>query len=123
MVTPATFGEFIASRRKQAELTMREFADRIRVTAPYLSDIEKGRRAAPDSKLEAIALALKLTQVEREEMFDLAARTRDHQVSIDLTDYIMDTDGARIALRRAKERALTDEQWEQIVKIIEGDWE
>lgn len=119
----STFGEFIADRRKQAELTMREFADRIGVTAPYLSDIEKGRRAAPDAKLETIAIELRLTQAEKEEMYDLAAHTREHQVSVDLTDYIMDTDGARVALRRAKERALTNAQWEEIVRVIEGNWE
>lgn len=39
------FGKFIAERRKQHEYTMRQFADMIAVTAPYFSDIEKGRRS------------------------------------------------------------------------------
>lgn len=115
------FGEFVAQHRKQHGYTMRKFADMIGVTAPYLSDIEKGRRAAPDGKLEEIAAALRLSRVERERMFDLAALTRDNQVSADLTGYIMDTDLARVALRRAKERDLSDTQWRNIIDIIEGD--
>ena len=54
-------------------------------------------------------------------MFDLAARTRDNQVSADLSGYIMETDLARVALRRAKERDLSDKQWKSIIDIIEGE--
>lgn len=115
------FGEFVAERRKLHGYTMRRFADMIGVTAPYLSDIEKGRRAAPDGKLEEIASALRLSGVERERLFDLAALTRDNQVSADLTGYIMDTDLARVALRRAKERDLSESQWRSIIDIIEGE--
>ncbi|QTH59264.1 helix-turn-helix domain-containing protein [Corynebacterium hindlerae] len=114
------FGRFVSERRKQHEYTMRRFADMIGVTAPYLSDIEKGRRAAPDGKLEEIATALKLSRAEREQMFDLAALTRENQVSADLSGYIMETDLARVALRRAKEQDLSDRQWENIINIIEG---
>lgn len=121
MDTRLEFGKFLADHRKRYEYTMRQFADMIGVTAPYLSDIEKGRRAAPDTKLEDIAAALRLTSAERERMFDLAARTRDNQVSADLSGYIMDTDLARVALRRAKERKLSDEQWKSIIDIIEGE--
>ncbi|MCS4484002.1 helix-turn-helix domain-containing protein [Gleimia sp. 6138-11-ORH1] len=53
------FGEFITERRKHHEYTMRQFAGMICVTAPYLSNIEKVRRAAPNSKHEDIAVALR----------------------------------------------------------------
>ena len=115
------FGKFIAEHRKQLEYTMRQFAEMIGVTAPYLSDIEKGRRAAPDSKLDEIASVLRLTTPEREHMFDLAAKTRDNQVSADISGYIMETDLARVALRRAKERELSDQEWKSIIEIIEGE--
>lgn len=121
MDTRLEFGKFLADHRKRHEYTMRQFADMIGVTAPYLSDIEKGRRAAPDTKLKDIAAALRLTGAERERMFDLAARTRDNQVSADLSGYIMETDLARVALRRAKERDLSDKQWKSIIDIIEGE--
>ena len=53
-------------------------------------------------------------------MFDLAALARENQVSADLSGYIMETDFARVALRRAKERNLSDRQWENIINIIDG---
>nr|WP_244955913.1 helix-turn-helix transcriptional regulator [Rothia nasimurium] len=100
---------------------MRAFAEKVDMAASYISDIEKGRRAAPDSKLEIIATALSLTSVEREEMFDLAALTRDDQTPTDLTEYIRETDNARVALRRAKDRNYSDQDWQKIIDIIEGD--
>lgn len=120
MSTTDTFGTFIEVRRKELGLTMRKFAEMIEVTAPYLSDIEKGRRAAPDSKLEQIASSLQLNREDREKMYDLAALTRDNQVSTDLSGYIMENDHARVALRRAKERNLDDDQWARIISIIES---
>lgn len=115
------FGKFIEAKRKAAQLTMRAFADKADMTASYLSDVEKGRRAAPDSKLEAITAALALTPAEREEMYDLAALTRDDQTPTDLTEYIRETDNARVALRRAKDRNYSDADWQRIIDIIEGD--
>lgn len=121
MAESETFGTFLEQHRKDQDLTMRRFADMIGVTAPYLSDIEKGRRAAPDAKLENIADVLHLNREEREKMYDLAALTRENQVSTDLSGYIMETDMARVALRRAKERNLSQRQWADILDIIEGE--
>ena len=121
MAESETFGAFLEQHRKDRDLTMRRFADMIGVTAPYLSDIEKGRRAAPDAKLESIADVLHLNRDEREKMYDLAAHTRENQVSTDLSGYIMETDMARVALRRAKERNLSQQQWADILDIIEGE--
>lgn len=120
MTKSESFGAFLEAHRKTQGLTMRKFADAIGVTAPYLSDIEKGRRAAPDGKLGDIAETLRLSRSERERMYDLAALTRENQVSIDLSGYIMQTDMARVALRRAKEHDLSDQQWRDIIDIIEG---
>ena len=121
MAESETFGTFLEQHRKDQDFTMRRFADMIGVTAPYLSDIEKGRRAAPDAKLENIADVLHLNREEREKMYDLAALTRENQVSTDLSGYIMETDMARVALRRAKERNLSQQQWADILDIIEGE--
>ena len=115
------FGKFIETKRKDAHLTMLAFAEKVDMAASYISDVEKGRRAAPDSKLETIAYTLSLTPVEREEMFDLAALTRDDQTPTDLTEYIRETDNARVALRRAKDRNYSDQDWQKIIDIIEGD--
>lgn len=44
--------------RERAGLGLRETARRAKVSAPYLSDIELGRRDCPDRTLERIVAAL-----------------------------------------------------------------
>lgn len=112
------FGEFIATRRKERGITLRGFAEKLDIAPAYLSDIEKGRRYAPAHKLDAIARLLVLTTAEREQLFDLAARTRDDQVSSDLSGYIMETDMARVALRRARDAGLSPDGWEKVLRVI-----
>ena len=35
------FGDFIARKREQKKITLREMARLLQITAPYLSDVEK----------------------------------------------------------------------------------
>ena len=114
------FGTFLANKRKEKGLTMREFASRLDITAPYLGDIEKGRRAAPENKLDEIASILDLSSQEKDFLFDAAARTRDNHVSADISGYIMNTSNARVALRRAQQKDFSDKDWESVIKFIEG---
>src|ERR1700694_3051592 len=58
----AALGEFIRSRRRLAKLSLRDPAERTRVSTPYLSQIERGLRLEPSVRvLKAIALALDLS--------------------------------------------------------------
>jgi transcriptional regulator with XRE-family HTH domain len=41
-----SFGEFILERRKKLDMTGRELANKLSISAVYLCDIEKGRKAA-----------------------------------------------------------------------------
>ena len=48
-----TFGEFLQRKREEKQITLRKMAEMLHVSAPYLSDIEKGRRNPPEmEKLE-----------------------------------------------------------------------
>lgn len=105
------FGEFILNHRTAAGMTMREFADRIGVSAPYVSDIEKGRRDAPDTKLAIIADVFQLDREERAEMYELAARTRPGQVPVDLVAYIMGSAALRAAIRAARDAGSHSGSW------------
>lgn len=102
------FGKFLHEHRMKAELTMRALSEKVDISTSYLSDVEKGRRSAPDTKLEALATVLNLSEAERERMYDLAALTRDDQTPADLSDYIRETENARVALRRARNKNFTD---------------
>ncbi len=62
-----TLGEFIRETREAAGLSLRELARRVEITAPFLSDIELGRRAPAEKNLALIAkeLGIPLEQIHQ----------------------------------------------------------
>jgi len=54
-------GERIRELRDQQDLSVRELAKKIEVSAPFLSDVELGRRHPSDEVLEMIAKVLNTT--------------------------------------------------------------
>ena len=84
------FGEFIQRKRVEKQIPLRKMAERIGISAPYLSDIEKDRRNPPEmDKLELISQVLLLSEDEKSTMLDLAGRKRN-SVAPDLPGYIME---------------------------------
>lgn len=114
-----SFGQFISEKRKAANITLRRFAAIIGIAPAYLSDIEKGNRYPPDrEKLDDIAKALNLPQQEIDRMYDLAAAGRENGISPDLPEYVMKTDKCRVALRLAREKGATDEDWQKVIDLL-----
>lgn len=112
-----SFGRFMAEKRKKTGLTLRAVADMLGIAPAYLSDIENDRRYPPDmKKLKLIADILKLTESERDVMFDLAGKGK-HTISPDLPDYIMSSETVRAALRKARKTA-TDKDWIEFLKML-----
>ena len=113
-----TFGDFLKHRRNEKKMTMREMADLLGVSAPYLSDVEKGRRYPPDMpRLEIIAHALLLNDEEYAYMLDLAGRARN-SVAPDLPEYIMERDYVSAALRTARDLDAGEEEWMRFVEDL-----
>jgi transcriptional regulator with XRE-family HTH domain len=54
-------GEFIRAQRRLAKLSLRDLAERARVSNPYLSQIERGMHAPSVRVLTSIAAALGLS--------------------------------------------------------------
>jgi transcriptional regulator with XRE-family HTH domain len=54
-------GEFIRRQRELQELSMRQLADLVGISNPYLSQIERGLREPSEKVLEAIAENLELS--------------------------------------------------------------
>jgi transcriptional regulator with XRE-family HTH domain len=61
-----TLGERIRERRLELGITLREFARRVDVSAPYLTDLEAGRRNPGPEVLARIAGALQLPAADLE---------------------------------------------------------
>ncbi len=111
-----TFGEFIKGKRQENGITLRAFADLLSIAPAYMSDIEKAKRNAPTQEiLEKMVKVLKLSSDEANELFDLAASSKD-AIAQDLKEYVSDNQNVRVALRKAKDLNLGDDEW---IKIIE----
>jgi transcriptional regulator with XRE-family HTH domain len=57
----SSFGEYIRRQRELHELTMRQLADLVCISNPYLSQIERGLREPSERVLEAIADNLEMS--------------------------------------------------------------
>ena len=111
-----TFGELIKEKRLEKGITLRAFADKVGIAPAYMSDIEKSKRNAPTQEiLEKMVSVLELSQEKSNELFDLAAKSKDG-VAKDLKDYVSDNQNVRAALRKAKDLNFGDDEW---IKIIE----
>ena len=117
MENEKSFGRFLISKRQEKEISARQLAIALDYSAAYICDIEKDRRHVPDEILEKLPVLLHLSEEEKEEMYDLAARSRN-TVSADLPEYIMEKDIVRAALRTAKKHNATDKQWEDFIRRI-----
>jgi transcriptional regulator with XRE-family HTH domain len=57
----SALGNFIRRQRELSEVSMRQFADLVGISNPYLSQIERGLRAPSEQVVHAIADALKIS--------------------------------------------------------------
>lgn len=116
-----TFGAFLTEKRKERQITLREFARRMDISAEHVCNIEKCRRPAPGADvLERITVVLNLSKTEKEEMYDLAVNSKNtgNAVPADLTGFLNDNRVVLTALRTAKDVDATDEEWEAFIKML-----
>ena len=112
------FGDFIAQKREEKKITIREMAQKLNITAPYLSDVEKDRRNPFNlDKLELLASILLLSEEEKTIMLNLAGKKRK-EVAPDLPEYIMGRDYVSAALRTARDLNAGEEEWLEFVKEL-----
>jgi transcriptional regulator with XRE-family HTH domain len=80
MLLRYAIGSALRRIRLDRELTLRTVADTARISMPYLSEIERGRKEPSSEILEVICRALGLSLV------DLLAEATDEANVVDLTD-------------------------------------
>jgi transcriptional regulator with XRE-family HTH domain len=118
MIIYHNFGDFIAKKREERRITLREMARRLDVSAPYQSDVEKDRRYPFDTgRLEKIVSILNLDKQEQELMYDLAGKRRS-SVSPDLPEYIMERYYVSAALRTARDMNAGEAEWMKFVEEL-----
>lgn len=112
-----TFGEFLQKKREENDITLREMARKLGVSAPFLSDVEKGR-AAPLTKerLEKVATILDLSPEEQNEMYTIVSKQKNI-VAPDVSDYVM-RDYVSAALRTAQDLNAGEAEWQRFVEEL-----
>ena len=118
------FGEYIKSIRKARRKSLRETARAIGVSAPYFSDVERGRRCAfTAERLEALKVFLEMSPKEANDMYDKAAKSYSSKgdnvaVPQDISSYIVDSSYIISALRTLKEEGVDERDWENMVNAF-----
>lgn len=113
-----SFGEFISQKRLEKEITLRSLADQLHVSAPFLSDVEKGRRNPFDlDRMNQLADILFLNNDEKVLMYELAGKDRN-TIAPDLPEYIMERDYVSAALRTARDLGAGEAEWLAFVEDL-----
>lgn len=115
-----SFGRFVRQRREELGLTVRGMAAELDMTPAYLSDIEKGNRYAPTKHMDKLRKLLKVLDDDEQAFLDLASANRGNQYE-DINPYLGKQPLARVALRKARDLNLSDEQWKAFIKAMDKE--
>lgn len=114
----ANFGEFLTAKREERDLTLREMARQMGVSAPFLSDVKKNRSAPlTKERLDKVAEILHFDTDEKTAMYDLVGRQRN-TVAPDLPEYIIGRDYVAAALRTARDLNAGEAEWLRFVEEL-----
>lgn len=114
------FGDYVRKKRLEKGINLRKLAEKLDIAPAYMSDLENNHRYPPEKeKLYKIAEVLHLSEDETNTLFDLAGGNKKNPISPDLTDYIMEQDKSRVALRIARDKGFGEKEWEKIIQILE----
>lgn len=114
------FGIFINNKRIENQISLRQFAKILQISAEYLSKIENGVRPAPSKDiLMRMAEKLKLNDNEKEIFYDLAAQTKSECfIAVDLAEYINSHPVIYRTLRLSKRANVSNEAWNEFERRI-----
>ena len=112
-----SFGEYIKDQREFLGKSIRGLAAELEMTPAYLSDIEKGNRNAPKNYLEKIIKVMLISDEYIYDFYDLAGESRyDYS---DIFPYIKDEPLARLALRKARDKRISADQWKKFINDLD----
>ena len=107
-----TLGEYIRELREKNDFSLREFAKRLNLSAPFVSDIELGRRYPSENVLEKIAETLGIPPEE--------LRSYDTRIPMSEIKRLAKTNPAYgIALRKLADKKISPEEIIQMAEKVE----
>ena len=115
-----TFGELLVLLREQRKVTLRELAREIGISAPFLSDVEKGKRAALTAdRIEKVVVALDLNSSEKTALYDAAGKQKN-TIPPDLPNYIMEHKYVSTAIRAARDLDASEDDWNCFIDTLKN---
>lgn len=121
-----TFGEFLNMKRTEAKITIRSFANAVGISPSFLCDLENGSRAFPAKSkktpdlLERMVATLNLNDNDAKLFKDYAEQSMlsGNRIPSEISNYLQRVPEAQQALRLAKDKSVTKEDWEKIIQIL-----
>ena len=107
-VPDSPLGEYIRRQRELQELSLRQLADLVGISNPYLSQIERGLREPSEKVLDAIARSLELSA---EGLYEQGGRRRGEENDAETP--------AVVAAIRA-DRSLTARQRQALLEVYDA---
>ena len=113
--TTVTFGEYLKHKRDEKQISLREVARTLGVSAPFLSDVENNRRGPlTEERLADLAKVLNLNEKEKDEMYDIVGKQKG-LLAPDLNPYVTERPYVNAALRTARNLEANEEDWQRFV--------
>ena len=113
--TTVTFGEYLKHKREEKQISLREVARTLGVSAPFLSDVENNRRGPlTEERLADLAQVLHLNEKEKAEMYDIVGKQKG-LLAPDLNPYVTERPYVNAALRAARNLEANEEDWQRFV--------
>lgn len=121
------FNDYLSSKRREKGITVRAFAAMVKISPSFLCDLESGNRQFPSNSkvnpnlLNDIIASLNLVGDDAAMMEQLANESmlEGDKVPSDVSNYLKAVPQASAALRLAKDKNITQEKWDEIVRILE----
>ena len=113
--TTVTFGEYLKHKRDEKQISLREVARTLGVSAPFLTDVEN-KRPGPltQDRLADLAKVLNLNEKEQSEMYDIVGKQKG-LLAPDLNPYVTERPYVNAALRTARNLEANEEDWQRFV--------
>ena len=117
------YGKFLRSKRisDSRELTIKDIAVELGISASLVCDVEQGRRKPFDeAKTQKLIKFLHLSEEDTALLYDLAAKECDY-IPRDLDDIMMYSEAgemARCALRMTKKGIASNDDWRRFIYYL-----
>lgn len=114
------FGGMLRLFRTKKGMSLREVAQRCGISAPYLSDIERGYREPPYQELLEKLMDVLALQGKTRFQLECMAYIERKKISEDLVEYLCVQAPASLEfIKKAKELKLSNEYFQVLTKVLE----